>query len=76
MSSCMHARVGGPLPSGWYEQQWNLQKQIVQRQTELGVASLLPAFQGNVPELLKGLYPQVSQPCQATGGQAMYLPAC
>ena len=50
-------RVGGPLPTQWYEQQWQLQKQIVARQEELGVHSLLPAFQGNVPDDLLLVYP-------------------
>lgn len=54
------AGVGGPLPEQWYEQQWQLQKQIVARQTELGVASLLPAFQGNVPPALKEAHPSAN----------------
>lgn len=53
-------RTGGPLPAQWYEQQWQLQKQIVARQTELGVASLLPAFQGNVPDALKAAHPSAN----------------
>lgn len=51
--------VGGPLPIGWYQQQWSLQQQIVKAQTELGIGSILPAFQGNVPPVLKTLYPKV-----------------
>jgi len=40
--------------------QWNLQKQIVARQTELGIGSVLPAFSGNVPGQLKNLFPHAN----------------
>ena len=40
-----HGRAGGPLPDSFVEDQWRLNKQIVARQTELGIGSILPAFQ-------------------------------
>eukprot|EP00054_Salpingoeca_dolichothecata_P021142 m.134725 g.134725 ORF g.134725 m.134725 type:complete len:843 (-) comp23882_c0_seq1:267-2795(-) len=52
--------VGGPLPVDYMISQWNLNKQIVQRQTELGIASILPAFQGNVPAAIAELYPKAN----------------
>jgi hypothetical protein len=53
-------RVGGPLPLSWYEQQWQLQQLIVARQEALGIGSLLPAFQGNVPNDLHAIFPQAN----------------
>ena len=40
--------------------QWNLQKKIVARQTELGIGSVLPAFMGDVPGPLKLLFPHAN----------------
>ena len=40
--------------------QWDLQKLIVARQTELGIGSVLPAFMGNVPGPLKTLFPHAN----------------
>ena len=40
--------------------QWNLQKQIVARQTELGIGSVLPAFMGDVPGPLKLIFPHAN----------------
>jgi hypothetical protein len=37
--------------------QWELQKLIVARQTELGIGSVLPAFSGKVPGQLQRLFP-------------------
>jgi alpha-N-acetylglucosaminidase len=44
----MHG-VGGPLPTSWMTQQWQLQRQILERMRALGIVPVLPAFQGNVP---------------------------
>eukprot|EP00055_Hartaetosiga_balthica_P011622 m.53529 g.53529 ORF g.53529 m.53529 type:complete len:886 (+) comp7669_c0_seq2:152-2809(+) len=52
--------LGGPLPSGWYEQQWELLQKIVSRQAELGIGSILPAFEGNVPPVMEHLYPNAN----------------
>ena len=40
--------------------QWNLQKKIVARQSELGIGSVLPAFMGDVPGPLKLLFPHAN----------------
>ena len=45
------------LPEGFLTGQWALQKQIVARQLELGIGSVLPAFSGKVPGQLKRLFP-------------------
>ena len=37
--------------------QWTLGQKIVRRQIELGIGSILPAFQGNVPKELASLFP-------------------
>jgi alpha-N-acetylglucosaminidase len=42
------------------QDQWALGKLIVKRQTELGIGSILPAFQGNVPKALAGLFPKAN----------------
>ena len=47
----------GPLPQGWIDQQFSLQKQILQRYKELGIEPVLPAFNGVVPEEMVALYP-------------------
>ncbi len=49
--------VDGPLPQGWIDGQEALQKQILQRERELGMTPVLPAFAGHVPAELKQLYP-------------------
>jgi hypothetical protein len=41
--------VGGPLPRSFMKGQWNLQKQILARYRELGIAGHLPAFGGWAP---------------------------
>jgi len=48
---------GGPLKQTWMHQQYQLQVQILQRQRELGMTSVLPAFAGFVPQALHNLYP-------------------
>jgi len=47
----------GPLPQSWLNNQFDLQKKIVQRERELGMKPVLPAFAGHVPEILKAKYP-------------------
>ncbi|KAK8803241.1 hypothetical protein WA158_000935 [Blastocystis sp. Blastoise] len=47
----------GPLPLSWVNQQWELNKKIVKRQTEYGMFQVYPAFAGFVPEAIKILYP-------------------
>ncbi|MCF7567978.1 alpha-N-acetylglucosaminidase [Sabulilitoribacter arenilitoris] len=48
---------GGPLPQSWLIHQKELQKQIVERERELGMTPVLPAFAGHVPEALKTVFP-------------------
>lgn len=45
------------LPEDFLTGQWELQKQIVARQVELGIGSVLPAFSGKVPGQLKTVFP-------------------
>ncbi|MDD3969023.1 MAG: alpha-N-acetylglucosaminidase [Proteiniphilum sp.] len=47
----------GPLPKAWIDGQAELQKQIVERERELGMKPILPAFAGHVPAALKKIYP-------------------
>ncbi|XP_058112096.1 alpha-N-acetylglucosaminidase-like isoform X2 [Magnolia sinica] len=48
---------GGPLPQSWFDQQLILQKKILARMYELGMSPVLPAFSGNVPGILKSIFP-------------------
>ena len=51
-------RTGGPLPDSFVHDQWAMQKKIVARQRELGIGSVLPAFQASTnahTALLTGL---------------------
>eukprot|EP00040_Diaphanoeca_grandis_P017313 m.90087 g.90087 ORF g.90087 m.90087 type:complete len:978 (+) comp26364_c0_seq1:96-3029(+) len=41
--------IAGPLPRSFMQSQWALQRQILQRYRELGIAGHQPAFQGNAP---------------------------
>jgi len=50
-------RWGGPLPKTWIESHKVLQKKILDRQRELGMTPVLPAFTGHVPKALKDKYP-------------------
>ena len=52
---CVHARVC---------------HQIVKRQTDLGIGSILPAFQGNVPKNLALLFPKANISKQSAGGSS------
>ena len=48
---------GGPLPKSWKESHRDLQKKIVQRERELGMKTVLPAFTGHVPASFKKYFP-------------------
>jgi alpha-N-acetylglucosaminidase len=48
---------GGPLPVSWMKSHKVLQEQIVQRERELGMKPVLPAFTGHVPAAFKKRYP-------------------
>eukprot|EP00756_Hemistasia_phaeocysticola_P064325 Hpha_TRINITY_DN7710_c0_g1::TRINITY_DN7710_c0_g1_i1::g.85521::m.85521/K01205/NAGLU; alpha-N-acetylglucosaminidase len=47
------AGIAGPLPRSFMKDQWDLQRQILQRYRSLGIVAQLPGFQGNVPVALK-----------------------
>ena len=48
---------GGPLPMSWKESHRDLQQKILQRQRELGMKPVLPAFTGHVPASFKKHFP-------------------
>jgi alpha-N-acetylglucosaminidase len=48
---------GGPLPLSWMKSHAALQEKILQRQRELGMHPVLPAFTGHVPPAFKKKYP-------------------
>lgn len=50
--------VDSPLPQGWIDGQARLQQQILQRERQLGMQPVLPAFAGHVPAALAKQYPQ------------------
>ena len=50
----------GPLPQEWLDHQAALQQQIVQRERELAMRPVLPAFAGHVPGRLRELFPQAN----------------
>lgn len=54
------AGVGGPLPAWWYKQQLELNQGIVVMMNAVGVAPVLPFFQGNVPAGLHALFPSAN----------------
>ncbi len=47
----------GPLPQHWLDAQQELQKKIIARETELGIAPILGSFTGHVPKALKEVFP-------------------
>lgn len=47
----------GNLPDSWLKHQEALQKQIVERERELGMKPVLPAFAGHVPAALRRVCP-------------------
>ncbi|KAF2113315.1 putative alpha-N-acetylglucosaminidase [Lophiotrema nucula] len=51
---------GGELPLSWIDQQFELQKKILERMLELGMTPTLPAFTGFVPRALSERYPNAS----------------
>ena len=57
-SSCGDACM--PLPLSWMKAQWELQKRILSRSRSLGLVSVLPTFQGNVPPVFRQLYPKAN----------------
>ena len=57
-----------PLSQTWMTKQWRLQKQILARMRELGIVPVLPAFQGNVPPVMKmERFPTANISVQGTG---------
>jgi len=48
---------GGPLPKHWMVSHKELQQKIVQRERELGMKPVLPAFTGHVPAAFKKKFP-------------------
>lgn len=51
---------GGDLPEAWIDDQFAMQKKIIQRMVELGMTPILPAFPGFVPENISRVWPNVS----------------
>ena len=49
---------GGPLPISWMKSHMELQQKILQRERELGMKPVLPAFTGHVPSAFKKKFPQ------------------
>jgi alpha-N-acetylglucosaminidase len=49
---------GGPLPMSWMKNHKELQEKILQRERELGMKPVLPAFTGHVPAAFKKKYPK------------------
>ena len=47
----------GDLPNSWLDHQLELQKKIVDRERELNMTPVLPAFAGHVPAALKTAHP-------------------
>ena len=52
-------RFLGPLPQSFIDNQFLLQKKILQRERTFGMKPILPAFAGHVPKELKTLYPNI-----------------
>ena len=51
-------RWKGPLPQKFIDRQEALQKKILQRERELNMKPVLPAFNGKVPAAFARLYPE------------------
>ncbi|RKD90797.1 alpha-N-acetylglucosaminidase [Mangrovibacterium diazotrophicum] len=51
---------GGQLPKSWKDSHRELQKKILQRERELGMKSVLPAFTGHVPASFKKYFPDAN----------------
>lgn len=57
-----------PLSTVWMTKQAALQKQILARMRALGLAPVLPAFQGNIPPVMKTeLFPGLNATVQGHG---------
>ncbi|KAH9901084.1 alpha-N-acetylglucosaminidase [Cubamyces lactineus] len=63
---------GGELPMQWVNDQFALQKRLVQRMVDLGMTPVLPSFTGFVPRAMSKLYPNASI---VTGSQWSGFPA-
>lgn len=50
----------GPLPESYIRHQEILQKKILERERELNMTPVLPAFSGHVPKALKDVYPSAN----------------
>jgi alpha-N-acetylglucosaminidase len=48
---------GGPLPLSWMKSHMELQQKILQREREMGMKPVLPAFTGHVPAAFKMKFP-------------------
>eukprot|EP00041_Stephanoeca_diplocostata_P034660 m.1193873 g.1193873 ORF g.1193873 m.1193873 type:complete len:405 (+) comp24558_c0_seq8:124-1338(+) len=51
----------------WMRAQADLQRKILARMRAIGIVAILPAFQGNVPPVLKTLHPTANISLQGTG---------
>ncbi|POR36171.1 Alpha-N-acetylglucosaminidase [Tolypocladium paradoxum] len=51
---------GGDLPTSWIDSQFALQKKIVARMVELGMAPILPAFPGFAPRTISRVFPNIT----------------
>jgi alpha-N-acetylglucosaminidase len=51
---------GGPLPVSWMKSHMILQQKILQRERELGMKPVLPAFTGHVPAAFKKKFPNAN----------------
>lgn len=58
---------GTVLTAGWMTAQWKLQKKILARMRALGIVPILPAFQGNVPVVMRKLFPSANISVQGGG---------
>mmetsp|Transcript_3055 Transcript_3055/g.4692 ORF Transcript_3055/g.4692 Transcript_3055/m.4692 type:complete len:989 (-) Transcript_3055:215-3181(-) len=54
-------------PISWLQDQWRLQKRILGRMREIGIVAVLPAFQGNVPPVMKELFPRANISVRSDG---------
>jgi len=52
-------RFLGPLPQSFIDNQFLLQKKILQQERDFGMKPILPAFAGHVTKELKTLYPNI-----------------
>lgn len=49
--------LNGPLPQSWMKSHEDLEKKILNRERELGMTPILPAFSGHVPPTFKDKFP-------------------